>query len=76
MANSNEVVSTFEQEMKKMLQLVSPTDGKIIMFGKDHRKQVKDTYQKIGSIIETHGFYMNLTGRKTWRFLHNFVNMF
>ena len=38
--------------MKMMLQLVSPTAGKIMMFGKDHREQMKDTYQKIGSIIE------------------------
>ena len=39
--------------MKMMLQLVSPTDGKIMMFGKDCREQVEETYRKIGSIIET-----------------------
>lgn len=55
--------------MKMMLQLVSPTDGKIIMFGKDYREQVKDTYQKIGSIIETPGFYTNLTGQENLEIL-------
>ena len=55
--------------MKMMLQFVSPTDGKIIMFGKDYREQVKDTYQKIGSIIETPGFYTNLTGQENLEIL-------
>ena len=55
--------------MKMMLQLVSPTDGKIIMFGKDYCEQVKDTYQKIGSIIETPGFYTNLTGQENLEIL-------
>ena len=55
--------------MKMMLQLVSPTDGKIIMFGKDYREQVKDSYQKIGSIIETPGFYTNLTGQENLEIL-------
>ena len=55
--------------MKMMLQFVSPTDGKIIMFGKDYCEQVKDTYQKIGSIIETPGFYTNLTGQENLEIL-------
>ena len=55
--------------MKMMLQFVSPTDGKIMMFGKDYREQVKDTYQKIGSIIETPGFYTNLTGQENLEIL-------
>ena len=55
--------------MKMMLQLVSPTAGKIMMFGKDHREQMKDTYQKIGSIIETPGFYTNLTGQENLEIL-------
>ena len=58
--------------MKMMLQLVSPTAGKIMMFGKDHREQMKDTYQKIGSIIETPGFYTNLTGQENLEILARF----
>ena len=58
--------------MKMMLQFVSPTDGKIMMFGKDYREQVKNTYQKIGSIIETPGFYTNLTGQENLEILARF----
>ena len=58
--------------MKMMLQLVSPTAGKIMMFGKDHREQMKDTYQKIGSIIETPGFYTNLPGQENLESLARF----
>ena len=58
--------------MKMMLQLVSPTAGKIMMFGKDHREQMKDTYQKIGSSIETPGFYTNLTGQENLEILARF----
>jgi bacitracin transport system ATP-binding protein len=48
--------------MKMMLQLVSPTDGTIRLFGKDCRGNASALYNKIGSIIETPGFYGNLTG--------------
>lgn len=48
--------------MKMMLQLVSPTDGTIRLFGKDCRGNAAALYNKIGSIIETPGFYGNLTG--------------
>lgn len=58
--------------MKMMLQFVSPTDGKIMMFGKDYREKAKNTYQKIGSIIETPGFYMNLTGQENLEILARF----
>lgn len=58
--------------MKMMLQLVSPTAGKIMIFGKDHRDQMKDTYQKIGSLIETPGFFANLTGQENLEILARF----
>lgn len=48
--------------MKMMLQLVYPTDGTIRLFGKDCRDNPIALYNKIGSMIETPGFYGNLTG--------------
>jgi ABC-2 type transport system ATP-binding protein/bacitracin transport system ATP-binding protein len=47
--------------MKMMLQLVQPTSGYIHLFGKDYKENKKHIYSQIGSIIETPGFYENLT---------------
>lgn len=48
--------------MKMMLNLARPTIGTIRLFGEDYKKQPAKTYRRIGSIIETPGFYDNLTG--------------
>lgn len=48
--------------MKMMLQLVYPTGGAIRLFGTDYKEHTHSFYGKIGSIIETPGFYSNLTG--------------
>lgn len=58
--------------MKMMLQLVRPTEGNILMFGKGYQEQRCDTYQRIGSMIETPGFYMNLTGQENLEILARF----
>ncbi len=55
--------------MKMMLQLVHPTSGTIKLFGKDYRENVNDLYSKIGSIIETPGFYDNLTAYENLQLL-------
>ncbi|MHC1770351.1 MAG: ABC transporter ATP-binding protein [Flexilinea sp.] len=47
--------------MKMMLQLVHPTGGAIRLFGTNCMENGRDLYRKIGSIIETPGFYNNLT---------------
>ncbi len=47
--------------MKMMLKLIKVTQGNINLFGEDFRN--KNLYKKIGSIIETPGFYQNLTAR-------------
>ena len=47
--------------MKMMLQLVCPTKGTIRLLGMDCRENADKLYHKIGSIIETPGFYGNLT---------------
>ncbi|WP_373897825.1 ABC transporter ATP-binding protein [Haloimpatiens sp. FM7315] len=48
--------------MKMMLQLVYPTGGIIRLFGKSYKEHIHTLYRKVGSIIETPGFYNNLTG--------------
>ncbi len=47
--------------MCMLLNLISPTNGEIFLFGKNPRKYSDEVYSKIGSIIETPGFYENLT---------------
>lgn len=48
--------------MKMILQLVYSTGGAIRLFGTDYKEHTHSLYGKIGSIIETPGFYSNLTG--------------
>ena len=48
--------------MKMILRLMQPTSGDIVMFGERIDGYQKDIYTRVGSIIETHGFYPNLTG--------------
>ncbi|HBL35582.1 MAG TPA: bacitracin ABC transporter ATP-binding protein [Firmicutes bacterium] len=55
--------------MKMILQLVKPTAGTIRLFGTDFRKNGLGIYKKIGSIIETPGFYHNLTAYENLRIL-------
>lgn len=46
--------------MCMLLNLSKPTSGEINLFGETYLKHPKKTYSKIGSIIETPGFYENL----------------
>ncbi len=48
--------------IRMLLNLVTPTRGKILLFEKEHRKKSKEIYHRIGSMIELPGFYENLTG--------------
>ena len=47
--------------MCMLLNLIYPTSGEILLFGKDPQKYSKEIYSNVGSIIETPGFYENLT---------------
>ncbi len=47
--------------MCMLLNLTYPSSGDIFLFGKDPKEYSKEIYPKIGSIIETPGFYENLT---------------
>lgn len=48
--------------MKMILGLTSTTSGEINVFGQTLKGNEKQTYPRIGAIIETPGFYPNLTG--------------
>lgn len=48
--------------MSMLLHLTRPDSGQIRLFGKDYRTFQKENYARIGSMIETPGFYRNLTG--------------
>ena len=47
--------------MCMLLNLTYPSSGEIYLFGKNPKNDSNGTYSKIGSIIETPGFYENLT---------------
>ena len=47
--------------MCMLLNLTYPSSGEIYLFGRDPKRYSKEVYSKIGSIIETPGFYENLT---------------
>lgn len=48
--------------MKMLLNLTKPTSGKVLIFGKDIQRNEKEILQHIGCLIESPGFYPNLTG--------------
>lgn len=48
--------------MKMILGLTPVTSGEVEVFGKKIKKQEKKIYPRIGAMIETPGFYPNLTG--------------
>lgn len=52
--------------MKMLLNLAGKTSGKIMLFGNKPNNQ---TYKKIGSIIETPGFYENLTAEENLKII-------
>lgn len=48
--------------MKMILGLTSTSSGEVDVFGKNIKGREKQVYPRIGAIIETPGFYPNLTG--------------
>ena len=55
--------------MRMLLKLATPTDGDIKLFDKDYKENSKEIYPRIGSIIETPGFYENLTAKENLEIL-------
>ncbi|MGN6710810.1 ABC transporter ATP-binding protein [Anaerocolumna jejuensis] len=48
--------------MKMILGLTSITSGEVDVFGKNIKGREKRVYPRVGAIVETPGFYPNLTG--------------
>ena len=48
--------------MKMLLGLTEPTSGEAILFGENIRENAASILPRIGSLIESPGFYPNLTG--------------
>jgi bacitracin transport system ATP-binding protein len=55
--------------MRMLLHLAAPTSGEILLFGEPYLKNKHKTYQRIGSLIESPGFYGNLTGSENLQIL-------
>lgn len=53
--------------MKMMLGLTKPTGGEVILWGKTLRGNEKEILPRIGSLIESPGFYPNLTAAENLR---------
>lgn len=53
--------------MKMLLNLTTPTTGEVKIFGKDIRTNSKTILPRVGSLIESPGFYPNLTGTENLR---------
>jgi bacitracin transport system ATP-binding protein len=50
--------------MKMLLGLTSPTSGEVRIFGENLRMNEKKILSRIGNLIESPGFYPNLTGNE------------
>ena len=48
--------------MKLILQLMPAPSGETLLFGEQVKRRERGVFQRIGAIIETPGFYPNLTG--------------
>lgn len=55
--------------MKMLLTMVAPSEGTIRLFGEDYKKSPSSSYSRIGSMIETPGFYENLTASENLKIL-------
>lgn len=55
--------------LRMIMGLVKPTSGDVEIFGKSIQGNLKSIYSRIGSIIETPGFYQNLTGSENLEIL-------
>lgn len=48
--------------LRMIMGLIQPTSGEIKIFGKNVQSHARKVYSRVGSLIETPGFYQNLTG--------------
>ncbi len=55
--------------MKMLLGLTNPTAGEVRIFGKDIRTEKRKILSRIGNLIESPGFYPNLTGTENLKIM-------
>lgn len=55
--------------LRMLMGLIRPTSGEIGIFGLDGLRQGRKIFPRVGSIIETPGFYLNLTGSENLEIL-------
>ena len=55
--------------LRMIMGLIKPTSGEIQFFGKSLPQNTQQVYQRVGAIIETPGFYQNLTASENLRIL-------
>ena len=53
--------------MKMLLNLINPTSGEARLFGENIKTHEKQILPRVGSLIESPGFYPNLTGTENLR---------
>lgn len=62
--------------MCMILNLVNKTDGSIWLFGENPASSTDSVYRNIGSIIETPGFYHNLTGEENLKLFSKMADVY
>lgn len=55
--------------LRMIMGLVKPTAGKIKVFGQNIPENAKQIYPRVGAIVETPGFYENLTAKENLEIL-------
>ena len=55
--------------IRMLTGLAAPTGGEVRLFGTDPAASRRETYRRVGTMIESPGFYENLTGRENLRLL-------
>ncbi|HLV10001.1 MAG TPA: ATP-binding cassette domain-containing protein, partial [Halanaerobiales bacterium] len=58
-----------------LLGLVKPTEGEIVIFGKDFKNKRKEILKRIGSTIEFSGFYNNLSAVDNLKINRNLIGV-
>ena len=61
--------------MRMIMGLIKPTSGSVELFGGDTSGGMAKTFQRIGSIIEYPGFYLNLTGAENLEIHRRFMEI-
>jgi len=61
--------------MRMVMGLIKPTSGSVELFGSDTSGGIGSLFERIGSIIEYPGFYLNLSGAENLEIHRRFMGM-